>query len=914
MKYMNNNRIRQIILVCVSCLFTLQAKAEEELKTRDDYVTSAISSIDAVTIEKNAVSQVEEALNGTIPGLYSISNGGQKFSTANYLFYLRGKATTADNSPLVLVDGIDSDIYLLDPQEIESITVLKDAAELSLYGLRGANGVVLIKTKQGSASRNFMRVDLRMGEQRPAVLADKLNAYQYTTLYNEGNRNDGIPPIYNPDNYLNPTDIYRYPDTHLKDDFLRERTMYNYYNFTAGGGNEIAQYFALLSYSRQDGLFALPDDLTGLNQTHDERYNFRTNVQIDLGKGFHLQTNISAIYDDRRSPWRNTSTDVNTTRNYIFQSLMTTPANAYPLNNPDGSLGGTSEYRDNPIGMLQAGERAENTRKLTANVLLKKNLDEWIKGLSIFAQYGFENYNAYYKGSYTSFAVYQLKDDGTYEQYGANDTKVSYSGDQMPGYYSDMTFNIGTDLNRTFGKHLLKASAWYNQYSSSVGGDVPSYKWMGASAQVLYGFDKRYFAQLSASYQGSNNYLRGERYGFFPSFSLGWQISEEKILKENQAIDFLKLRASLGLAGNDRTGGGRFMYRQAYYNGNGYGFGNPNGTSQGSYEGTLGNPDATWEKAMLTNIGIDFRTLKNSLSISANYFYEKRKDILVNQSNVVSSIVGIQLPQFNGGIIRNQGVEGDVNYSKVLGNISFYSGVNVLYAQNKVIDLKEVNYPENENYRYRKGHPVDVIFGFVADGVYNSQEEIREHGVVSSFGQLSPGDIKYIDLNGDGIINSADQKPIGNALPELIYGIYAGLEVKGFDLYVHAEGSENFKLNVRPEQFSTYAYNNRWTDASSGNSALYPRLSFASEHNLQSSSFWLTKGHLVRLSTIELGYTLPSLWTQKISLSKIRLYMRLHNFFSTTEGREGRDFEAVYAGFTQYPAMKTALVGISINL
>lgn len=914
MKYINKNRIRQVVLSGLACVIGFPVVAEETLKPVDDYVSSAVASVDAERIEKGTVAQLDEAFSGSIPGLISLGNGGQKFGLANYLFTLRGVSTTADNTPLVLVDGVDADIYMLDPQEVESITVLKDASELALYGLRGANGVILIKTKQGSASRNFMRLDLRLGIQSPVALADKLNAYQYATLHNEANANDGLSPVYDPDKYLSADDPFRYPDVRYPDEFLRKNTLYNYYNFTAGGGNEVAQYFTLLSYTRQGGLFDLPSGQGGLNQTHDERYNFRTNIQVDLGKGFQLQTNINAVYDDRRSPWMNAATSVNATRNSLFNTIMSTPANAYPLINPDGSLGGTAEYRENPIGRLQAGERVENTRKLTANVLLRKDLDQLFKGLSAFVRYGFENYNSYYKGNYTSFAVYQLKDDDTYVQYGADNTKVSQAGDPLPGYYSDMNIQAGADLNRSFGKHGLKTSLWYNQYTSSPGGDEPAYKWLGSSARVLYGFDNRYFAQVSASYHGSNNYLHGKRYGFFPALSLAWVASEESFLKQTNWIDYLKLRASAGRAGNDRTGGTRFMYRQTYFNGNGYGFGNPNGTSQGSYEGELSNPDARWETAEMSNIGLDFRTLDNSLSFTVDYFYEKRKDILVAQSNVVSSVIGATLPPFNGGVIRNQGVDGSLSYTKAWGNVLFHSGLNILYAKNKILDLKEVDYPANESYRYRKGNSVNTLYGLLADGLYQSQEEIALHGVNSSFGQLAPGDIKYLDLNGDGIVSSADRQAIGNLFPELTYGIHFGVEVKGFDLYVQTEGAEMFDVAVLPGIFSQYAYENRWVSEESGARALYPRLTLANEHNRQNSSYWVEKGHLFRVSTLELGYTLPALWTQKLSLSGIRVYTRLHNFFSTKEKREGRDYRSLNAGFAEYPTMKTALVGVSINL
>jgi TonB-linked SusC/RagA family outer membrane protein len=872
------------------------------------------AGIDAQTIDKNSVSQVEQALNGTVAGLYSLRNGGQKFGVSNYNFYVRGKATTGDNTPLILVDGIDGNINLLNPKEIENITVLKNPAELAMYGLRGANGVILVTTKRGSSAKNFMDIDAQFGVQSPEFVSKKLSAFEYATLHNEANLNDGANSIYTPDNYKNSTDIYKYPSTQLPDDFLKDYASYKQFNFTAGGGNSVARYYALVGYMRQDGIFDLPAGQDKLKQTYNERYNFRTNLDVNLGKGFALNTNISAVFDDRRSPWVGSSYNVNASNTYIFNSLFTTPANAYPLLNPDGSLGGTSEYRENPIGMLRSGLRVENTRQQTANVNLTKDLSSLVKGLSVRLQYGFENYNAYYKANYTVFGVSHLQDDGTYVLYGTNDTKVSTTGGQMSDYYSDMTFNASADYDRTFGKSNIKASVIFNEYSSYASGDVPPYKWLGTSSRIVYSFDNRYFAQFSGSYQGSNSYASGKRFGFFPAGSLGWVVSNEDFFSKNNTLNYLKANLSFGLTGNDRTGGTRFMHRQAYYNTGGYGFGNPNGTSQGSYEGTLGNPDATWEESAQVNAGFDMKLLNDKISASADYFYENRQSILVSQSNITPALVGIALAQYNAGVVNNAGFEASVKYNDTFGALRVHLGANMMYAKNTIVDLKEIAYPDNETYRYRKGNSVNALFGYEADGIYNDQQAIDEHNVISSFGTLKPGDIKYIDQNKDGIINDADKKVIGDLFPNFIYGINGGFEIKGFDFFFQTEGSEMFDVHIRPDQLSVYAYTNRWTSAQSGAAAAYPRLSFASDHNLQTSNYWLQKGSLFRLASIELGYSLPVNLVKKISLSGIRFYAKANNLFSTVDSREGRDLEAPSAGLSQYPSMKTVMLGLTVKL
>ena len=911
-----------VLLLIFALLFSTSIYAKKPVGAtpivKDSLTKSSPSKpeagIDAQTIDKNSVSQVEQALNGTVAGLYSLRNGGQKFGVSNYNFYVRGKATTGDNTPLILVDGIDGNINLLNPKEIENITVLKNPAELAMYGLRGANGVILVTTKRGSSAKNFMDIDAQFGVQSPEFVSKKLSAFEYATLHNEANVNDGANPIYTPDNYKNSTDIYKYPSTQLPSDFLNDYASYKQFNFTAGGGNSVAQYYALVGYMRQDGIFDLPAGQDKLKQTYNERYNFRTNLDVNLGKGFALNTNISAVFDDRRSPWVGSSYNVNASNTYIFNSLFTTPANAYPLLNPDSSLGGTSEYRENPIGMLRSGLRVENTRQLTANVNLTKDLSSLVKGLSVRLQYGFENYNAYYKANYTVFGVSHLQDDGTYVLYGTNDTKVSTTGGQMSDYYSDMTFNASADYDRTFGKSNIKASVIFNEYSSYASGDVPPYKWLGTSSRIVYSFDNRYFAQFSGSYQGSNSYASGKRFGFFPAGSLGWVVSNEDFFSKNNTLNYLKANLSFGLTGNDRTGGTRFMHRQAYYNTGGYGFGNPNGTSQGSYEGTLGNPDATWEESAQVNAGFYMKLLNDKISASADYFYENRQSILVSQSNITPALVGIALAQYNASVVNNAGFEASVKYNDTFGALRVHLGANMMYAKNTIVDLKEIAYPDNETYRYRKGNSVNALFGYEADGIYNDQQAIDEHNVISSFGTLKPGDIKYIDQNKDGIINDADKKVIGDLFPNFIYGINGGFEIKGFDFFFQTEGSEMFDVHIRPDQLSVYAYTNRWTSAQSGAAAAYPRLSFASDHNLQTSNYWLQKGSLFRLASIELGYSLPVNLVKKISLSGIRFYAKANNLFSTVDSREGRDLEAPSAGLSQYPSMKTVMLGLTVKL
>lgn len=897
----------------------VQILLEESLNVNDEQIAAfgshskreLVGSVDGIgqnVIRRNNVMRVEEALNGTISGLYSLKSDGEKYAATNYNLYVRGKATTANSRPLILVDGVDANINLIDPSEIESVTVLKDASELAMYGMRGANGVILITTKEGNSGESFIHLDIREGVQTPVKIAPKLDAFQYTTLHNEAMLNDGATPIYDPEVYTSDHNEYLYPDTDMPGNFLKDNSTYQQYNFTTGGGNETARYFALLGYAKQDGLFKQAASGFNINQFQNERFNFRTNFNIDLGRGFTFNSKLQAIYDKLYSPWIRGQW-CNAIASSVFNTIMNTRANAYPLFNPDGSLGGTSEFLNNPVGLLDNGSRVEESRQLTAQVSLAKDLDFITSGLSLSMMYNFSNFNSYYKGKYKSFAVYQMVSDSTYTQYGVDDSKVNTPGGSLSNYFNDHYFQAGLNYVHDFGAHAFNASLIFNRYSSNVSGDTPPYVWLGTSVRLLYSYLQKYYAQFSGAYQGSNNYASGNRYGLFPSFGLGWVISEEDFMSSLASINYLKLKASFGAVGNDQTGGSRFKYQQNYYLGEGYGFGIPNGEKTGSYEGTLPDIGDTWETSYMGNVGLELAAFKNTLNVEAAYFFEERTDILVPQSNQVSSVIGIGLPYVNGGTIRNQGVELSAVYKNRVGELQFSFGGNLLYARNEIVDLKEKAYPYD--WQYRKGHSINTVFGYQAEGLLSETD--LENAASSSFGLLHAGDIKYVNQNSedDNIINELDAVALGSNFPEMIYGFHLELTFKNFDFYAYGEGSSLFNNYNRPAMFSEYAYNNRYQGDVN---ALYPNLTLVGMHNSQTSTFWEQKGNMLRITSLELGYTISRKICEKLHLEKLRIYANAHNPFSFMKEREGRDLEATSAGFTTYPLLKTWMMGLKISL
>lgn len=869
-----------------------------------------VTKIGSDIIEKVALSSTEEALNGTLTGLYSLKNGGQSFGERNYSFLVRGIVTTASAAPLILIDNTEGNIDLLDPSEIESVQVLKDATSLAMYGMRGANGVVLITTKRGSTSVNRVSVQLSTGIQTPQMVIRPPDAYRYATLYNEALVNDGGVPLYTPDTYLNPG--YLNPDVDFASLFLKNNSLIQRYHFQASGGNKVARYYAFAGYSKQDGLFSLPDDEAGINQRFYERFNFRTNIDVELGAGFTMGADVMAAFDYNRSPWINSTLSANASSDYLIKTLLHTPANAFPLRNEDGSLGGTSVYRDNPVGILKRGRRVDEHKLLSARVHLNKDLSTLVKGLISWVQYHFENYNSSYIGKYKGFAIYEyVPGTNGYTNYGTDDTKTTIVGGETSGYYRDQNINAGLNYEIRSSLSSLNAQLKYQYNRSNVSGDVPDYVYQSTGVRILYGFRNRYFLDASTFVQGSNSFAPGQRTGVFPAAGISWIASEEAFLRDKDWVDVVKVYGSWGKTGNDKVSGNRFAYRQSWYAGSGYGFGNPTTLSDGTYEGTLPNPFASWEKSTKLDAGFEAGFLKGMLSVSAALFYERRSDIMVPGSNSVPSLIGVAVPYVNGGIIDNKGTEATISLQKKIGSVELQAGANFMYARNTIVDLQEM--PYEYPWLYRRGNSVDTRYGFEAVGMYTSSESLVG-APVSAYALIGKGDLQYVNQNpaDDQIINELDKVAIGRTLPDLIFGFNLGMKYAGFDFQCFAEGTSGFQSHTIPSAFSAYAYQHRWREGA--DEARYPRLSLSSTHNTQTSTFWQQSGNELRIQSAELGFSLPEAVMKNYKMEGLRIFLKAHQPIRFSVEREGRDHEAPQAGSTEYPLLRTFVAGITLQL
>jgi TonB-linked SusC/RagA family outer membrane protein len=662
---------------------------------------------------------------------------------------------------------------------------------------------------------------------------------------------------------------------------------------------------------KQEGLFKN----AAANNAY-ERYNFRTNMDINLAKGLYFNILTSAAIGKHKFPYTGTDETTNNavnSVNSIFNSLLTIPANAFPLFNKNGTLGGTSEYQSNPYGMLnKRGYRTDESRLFNAQVKAKYELDMIVEGLSVDLAYGFENFNKQYLANFHKYAVFQEMPDGTYTQFGTDDSKDTRNSGIVSGFYRYNMFSAGVNYNHSFGESDLLTRLVYNQSSETATGDNPDYKYQGLSLRATYGYKNRYYAEFTGAYQGSNNFKKGKRNGFFPALGLGWILTEENWLKNVDKIDFLKLRASYGLVGNDQTGGNRFPYRQTYTMGNGYVFGVPGGSTWGTEKGVLPNENEKWENSYKANIGIDMNFL-NGFSLSADYFKERRTDVLVDYANVIPNIIGIELSKYNAGKIDNQGIEASLRYNKKINDWEFFAGGNMLWAKNKIVDLKEIAY--QYPHQFRKGHSIQTVFGYQTNGLYLTQDQLN-NAPIAQFGIPALGDLIYVNQNvgDDNIIDSRDQVALGNTFPELIYGVSLGAKYKGFDFYCNMEGSGMYYTNFIPAKLGTYAYENRWDPANPAVGTKYPRLSIANNYNQQTSDFWQEKTNLFRISAMEFGYTLPSLITQKVFLSSVRFYLNINNLHTFSNVKDKRNPEAVNAGYSEVPLLRTYSFGVSINL
>jgi TonB-linked SusC/RagA family outer membrane protein len=862
--------------------------------------TAALSMIKGDRLKGVNTPTLGNTLMGQLSGLYVSQSGGAQGNTDFPGLFVRGRQTFQDNNVLVLVDGFETNWFSLLPEEIESVSVLKDAAALSQFGMDAANGAVLITTKRGTeSSKTKINFTSRFGVHSPRFLPDVVNNGDYATMFNEGLisdgktiregyfRNDSIVNFFKTGEYP-----FLYPDVDWYKEVVRPNALSQDYALSFSGGRQDAKYYVALGFADYQGLYTGTETKRVTNSNYNlKRYNLRVNFDVNITKFLSAQTNFRGTINDKYFP--------NASENTLWRTLSL--FNPYPVITQDGRWAGTQGYADNPKAtILQRGYQSINDRTVDANVKLIGKLDFITKGLRAYWQINFSNFffdtynktrSLYYDEVIPRFDLITTPGVLPYDKVTRGTVDNNFTITQGNGtQFNRSTMLSGLEYGRSFGDHEFYAAASYYQETFRAEGAEMPFAEQRIMGRVMYNFKRKYFAELGYAYSGSENFPKGNRFGFFPSLSAGWIMSDESFMQKVDFVNFLKMRASWGLLGNDNTGNaGRFIFNQNYVGTGNYLIGNNLGVNAPMFnQGNLANRNVTWEKANRINVGFE-SVLFHKFSVAFDYFYERRTDIFLNPSSYIPAVMGVNFAAVNRGKTKAYGAELELNYKEKISNVTLNIGGNISFARNKIIDIAE--FTPSDPYLVAKGNPINQPFVLEFAGFYRDQADINS-SPQQLFGSVRPGDIKYKDQNGDGVIDNRDRKPFGNtALPQLFYGANASLNYKSFDFFVAIQGAAQRTVSLLDNNMivpflnggvkpSPWVKNNYWTSTRM-DMAKFPRLTTEqNDNNYRASTLWQRDGSFLRLQTVEIGYQMPIKWSNKIGMDGIRFFVSANNLLT----------------------------------
>ncbi len=890
-------------------------------KVNKQQAIGAISEVKGEELLRYPDLSLLNALAGRVSGLYSL----QKSSTPGWnapSMVVRGLSGTGNNAPLIYVDGIERSANELLPEEIESVQVLKDISAKILYGSRAADGVILVTTKRGLPRRKLISVDTEFGVMLPTSDPEWLDATAYATLYNEARANDGLPAYYSQaeiDAYRTGSDYVMYPNNDFHKQFLNSNMPMSRAVAQFQGGSKKSAYYVNLGYTGTGGYENIAEP------TSYNKMNIRSNLDVKLTSVTKLRLDIAGRMEFRRS--------ANMTTMDFFKALSTHRPNEYPIMFSDGSepeliyLGGSYEHPNNIYGMGNLTKyKKQLDRNIQFNIGFDFDFNKYINGVTASASFSYDNLSMYRHGIVEQPETYKVlsaidNGDGTvdYEKVKLQLEKLKYGNTQKlaDDYIQKIGFIGQVNYNRTFAeKHALKANFVWLINSSQYLGNVQRDKQLNYGLRVNYAFSSKYIAELDLSYMGSSHFAPGKQFGLFPALGLGWVVSEERWLENVEAIDFLKLKVTGGEMGYDK-GAGYYLYEDRWKTGRTVSFSDRNKTKVRTTNFIkLGNPDLTWEKAREINIGVESILFNRKLSVEANYFNEDRYDIMTTLGTQYPEYFGANLPTENYGEVKNSGFDGDFIFHKYKGTFTFNIGVNFVYSKSEVIKANELMYPSELDYMSTINQSSDVFTGYVADGLLTDADLITYR---STLGAVMAGDVKYKDLNNDGVIDNRDRTVIGNDFPTFTSGIHFDLKYKGFELYalgVVYTGFDTMKSNlyfwVNGAGKYSGVVNDRWTPATSA-TASYPRLTTTSgSNNFVNSTYWMEDADFFKLKNVELSYSLSDRLLASTFMNRVRFYIRGTNLLSISKF-DKLDPENIDAGINDYPLMKSITGGISIN-
>lgn len=887
--------------------------------------TGAVSTVYAENIDKSSAFSIGNSLYGNVLGLTTMQSTGVVWEQMPSM-YIRGlKTLNGNNGILLVVDGLERDnnwqaLKYITPEEVESVSVLRDAAALALYGYRGVNGVVNIVTKRGKYDTreiNFSYDHAFNYMTRKPELAD---AYTYASALNEALTNDGKQVRYSQNElnaFKNGTSPYLYPNVNWWEEVFRDRGASDIATLSFRGGSTKMRYYTMMNLQNNRGFIKNFD--TNADYSTQEKYskaNFRTNLDIDLSPKTKMQANIMGILNEFSRPGMGSDN--------LISKLYQLPSAAFPIRTESGLWGGNTTWGENwnPVALTEGRAYSKgHTRGLYADMSLRQDLSSLTKGLGASVRIGYDNLASYWE-NHTKGYKYGMASVASWENglpiageeiTGGKDTEMS--GDsKLDWQYRAFNFQMNVDWQRQFGVHSLYSMLLYTyKYDNAKGINNTFYR-QNAGWYTHYGFKNRYFADFTLMASASNLLAPDHRWNVSPTVGLAWLISNEKFMQSQNVVDFLKLRASFGMLNTDNIPGNGY-WNETVGGGNGYPINNNFGGDGGWHEGRLASVNGTTEKAYKYNAGVD-ATLFKGLTLTVDGFYERRSDIWVSSDGQNSAVLGASGSYVNAGIVDSWGTEIGANYYKKMGNVELNLGGTFTYNRSKIIEMLEE--PAAYDYTRSTGNPVGQIFGLQAIGYFVDQADI-DNSLPQQFGPVKAGDIKYKDMNGDKVINSDDRVAMGynSTCPEIYYSFSLGLEWKGLGFSAQFQGVGNYTAILsgtyyRPlvdnTTISNYVYRNRWTPETPN--ARFPRLTTETvDNNLQTSSLWLADRSFLKLRNCEVYYKLPSSWLNRFWVKNAKVYVRGVDLLCF-DSIDQLDPEAMNSS---YPATRSIHVGLSVG-
>lgn len=931
-------------------------------------VTGAISTVASADLRKTTSTRLDNALAGRVTGLTSMQSGGGQPGVDGATMYLRGAATTNGKSPLILVDGVERDnIRTIDMNEVESISVLKDASATALYGVQGANGVILIQTRKGQKGKAQLNISVDQSWTSFTKEPSRLHSWEYCELRNEALMNDRQAPEFSEEtiakfrnpllgldpsspDYDNQVAIRKavYCDNDYYRMYLKSNTPQTRANANISGGTDFVNYFVNVGYIHQGGNLNTesPDYLGYDPQCYMNRLSLRSNLDFHITKNLTASLNIASYAENVNMPavgdlYRGDQSWMIT--DIIYQSQTILPISPGPVTDP--RFGGVSDgvvgynYLDRSAYEIinRRGFHTNKRKNLNTQFSVNWDLGELVtKGLSVNGMAAYDTYNIGVLEGRKKEQVYNVRvdyDSETLSYSSSNADKIeplTMTSSRLSNYQIYVQGSI--NYARTFGKHNVTAMATaYRRFWEGTSADIP-YNVLGTAARATYSFDDRYLVEGNLGYNGSEQFAPSKRFGLFPSGSIGWIASNESFLKGNKYLTWLKFRASYGLVGNDSMGGLRFLYQDDNKIQSGNGFVQGLG-GKIVKEGLIGNKSITWELSKKMNLGVEIGLFKD-FRINVDYFTEKRDQILLKRRTVPSfqGVSSDYIPRVNMGKVDNHGVDVEVSYSHTFNkDFSISSRVNFGFNDNTAIELDEPMRSEEYAYQYHEeGFRLGQEFGYLIDwdspgnGYFTSQDEIDSYYPYGFGGKPRVGDFVYKDVNGDGVIDQKDLSPIGysTTVPGLNYGISLGLNFKGIDFNVLFSGLGRYSKYysgqgvVEWTKQGTYFdwTRNGWTEEryKNGEKITYPAISTTKTVSHTENDFFIQNRSFLRLKNIELGYTLPERFLSKVGVKALRVYVSGQNLF-VWDNLRITHVDPEQNNSYGYPITKNVTLGLNIN-